>query len=96
MSNFFGASTRVYSQGLWTKPLGKFLKLALPRGQWRFRHTQHVACELRRWQGRKSLKRGRFRDLGNASKRAKVRNSRLKQVYQKLGFRNVPPLAKAA
>ena len=44
------------------------------------RHTQHVCCELRRWRTRKKDGSGRVREASCVSKRARVRDARLRKV----------------
>ena len=74
-------------------PLGRYLKMVIPRG-WKARHTQHLCCEYRRWLRRKVSKQGRVRSASGIEQRAALRAARIRKVFKKLGFKRMPPMAR--
>ena len=60
-------------------------------GGWLKRHSQHMACELRRWRGRGA---GRKNCQDGRALRKQRREERLRRNYRKLGFNRMPACCK--
>ena len=70
--------------------LAPYIRRVIP-GPWLKRHTQHMACELRRWRGRAT---GRKNSTEGRGLRQQQRAARLNRVYKKLGFKKPPGCCK--